>query len=112
MPTFLLRHDFAANFQGSPETTAAARDWFNRLAVAVPGDLAARDPDVLGRFYSLLFGWRFSPDGAEAREISVLTANGDGITGVTSSTRDAASGGPTLIVDVDDVLENVCYAEE
>jgi hypothetical protein len=37
-------------------------------------DIAARYPDVLGRVYALLFGWRFSPDGADARKLSVMTA--------------------------------------
>jgi hypothetical protein len=36
MPTFLLTHHFPANFQTSPETMAAARDWFARLGATVP----------------------------------------------------------------------------
>jgi hypothetical protein len=37
MPTFLLTHHFPAKFQGSPETAAAARDWFARLGATTPG---------------------------------------------------------------------------
>jgi hypothetical protein len=37
MPTFLLTHHFPANFQTSPETMAAARDWFARLGATMPG---------------------------------------------------------------------------
>ena len=37
MPTFLLTHHFPANFQSSPETRAAATDWFSRLGVTLPG---------------------------------------------------------------------------
>src|SRR5262249_3808473 len=31
MPTYLLTHHFPRNFQGSPETAAAANAWFERL---------------------------------------------------------------------------------
>jgi hypothetical protein len=37
MATFLLIHHFPPNFQGSPESAAAARDWFARLGGTVPG---------------------------------------------------------------------------
>jgi predicted enzyme related to lactoylglutathione lyase len=75
-------------------------------------DIAARDPDVLRRFYALLFGWWLSPDQDEARELSVTTPHSGGIEGVMSSAGDGESGGLRLIVEVEDVLENVCYAEE
>jgi hypothetical protein len=50
MPTFLLTHHFPANFQGSPETAAAARDWFARLGRTTPGtgSTAAEEPRRLG----------------------------------------------------------------
>ena len=66
-------------------------------------DIGARNPDVLRRFYALLFGWRLSPDGTAAR---------NGVGGVISSAADDTSGGVKLVVEVDDVLENVCYVEE
>ncbi len=75
-------------------------------------DIAARNPDVLRHFYGLLFGWPFSPDDAEARTLSVMAADGNGIGGVISGAGDDNSSGVTLIVEVDDVLENLCYAEE
>ena len=37
MPTFLLAHHFPANLQSSPETMAAARDWFAPLGATMPG---------------------------------------------------------------------------
>jgi hypothetical protein len=37
MPTFLLTHQFPRDFQVSPETAAAARAWFARLAVNLTG---------------------------------------------------------------------------
>ena len=37
MPKFLLTHHFPANFQGSPQTAAAATDWFARLGATMPG---------------------------------------------------------------------------
>jgi predicted enzyme related to lactoylglutathione lyase len=41
-----------------------------------------------------------------------MTAGSDGIGGVISSAGDDNSLGVKLIVEVDDVLESVCYAEE
>ena len=37
MPTYLLTHLFPANFQGSPETAAAAAAWFASLGRTTPG---------------------------------------------------------------------------
>jgi hypothetical protein len=37
MPTFILTHQFPRDFQGSPETAAAARAWFEHLAVNLAG---------------------------------------------------------------------------
>jgi hypothetical protein len=50
MPMFLLTHHFPANFQGSPETAAAARDWFARLGATTqgPGNTAPEEPRRLG----------------------------------------------------------------
>lgn len=50
MPTFLLTHHFPANFQGSPETAAAAKDWFARLGATMPawGSTALEEPRRLG----------------------------------------------------------------
>ena len=50
MPTFLLTHHFPANFQGSPATAAAARDWFARLGATTPGSgsTAPVEPRRLG----------------------------------------------------------------
>jgi hypothetical protein len=50
MPTFLLTHHFPAKFQGSPETAAAARDWFARLGASMPGrgSTAPEEPRRLG----------------------------------------------------------------
>jgi len=50
MPMFLLTHHFPANFQGSPESAAAATDWFARLGATVPGrgSTAAEEPRRLG----------------------------------------------------------------
>jgi predicted enzyme related to lactoylglutathione lyase len=59
-----------------------------------------------------LFGWRLSADGVEARNLSVMTADSNGIGGVISSAGDVRSGGVKLIVAVDDVSENLYYAEE
>jgi uncharacterized protein len=75
-------------------------------------EIAATDPDALRRFYALLFGWRFSPDGAEARQSSVMTADSNGMRGVISGRGEGNSDGVKLIVEVDDVVENLCYAEE
>jgi hypothetical protein len=35
MPTFLIAHHFPKDFQGSPETAAAAKNWFERLGANV-----------------------------------------------------------------------------
>ena len=75
-------------------------------------DIAARDTGVLTRFYALLFGWRLNADGADDRRLFVLTADGNGIGGSISGVSDGKSGGVQLIVEVEDVLEHVCYAEE
>jgi hypothetical protein len=50
MPMFLLTHHFPEKFQGSPETAAAARDWFARLGATVPGggSTAPAEPRRLG----------------------------------------------------------------
>ena len=37
MPTFFLTHHFPPNFQGSPETAAAATAWFERLGANLVG---------------------------------------------------------------------------
>jgi hypothetical protein len=49
MPTYLLTHHFPKNFQGSPETAAAAQAWFARLGrtAAGPGNQAP-EPVRLG----------------------------------------------------------------
>jgi uncharacterized protein len=75
-------------------------------------EIAAMDPDALRRFYALLFGWRFSPDWAEARQSSVMTADSNGMRCVISGRGEGNSDGVKLIVEVDDVIENLCYAEE
>jgi hypothetical protein len=36
MPTFLFTHYFPANFQSSPETLAAAKNWFASLGASLP----------------------------------------------------------------------------
>ena len=81
-------------------------------AVVSQFEISAMDPDGLRRFYALLFGWRFSADGPEPRKLSVMTADSDVIGGAITRTCDGNSGGVRMIVEVDDVLENVCYAEE
>jgi hypothetical protein len=50
MSMFLLTHHFPANFQGSPESAAAARDWFVSLGATMPGtgSTAAAEPHRLG----------------------------------------------------------------
>jgi hypothetical protein len=37
MPTYFLTHHFPENFQGSPETAAAATAWFERLGAHLVG---------------------------------------------------------------------------
>jgi hypothetical protein len=37
MPTYLLTHHFPKDFQGSPETAAAAAAWFERLGTNLVG---------------------------------------------------------------------------
>jgi predicted enzyme related to lactoylglutathione lyase len=80
-------------------------------AVVSQFEIAAKDPDVVRRFYALLFGWRMSAEAPGPRnanatgasgsqtEVAIISANGD-------------STGLRLIVEVDDVFENLSYAEE
>jgi uncharacterized protein len=75
-------------------------------------EIAATDPDALRRFYALLFGWRFSPGGADARQLSVMSPDSNGIRGVITGPDDHNSARVKLLVEVDDVFENLCYAEE
>jgi predicted enzyme related to lactoylglutathione lyase len=75
-------------------------------------EITARDPDMLGRFYALLFGWRLIPDRADAGNLAVMTADSNGIGGVIRGASNDNFGGVKLTVEVDDVLENLCYAEE
>ena len=81
-------------------------------AVVSQFEIAAMDPDVLRRFYALLFGWRFSAENGEPHSLSATYAASSGIGGVINSAGHCDAGGVKLIVEVDDVLENVCYAEE
>jgi uncharacterized protein len=81
-------------------------------AVVAHFEIAARDPDVVRRFYAALFGWHLSGDGAGACNSYVISAHGNEIGGVVISAGDSQSGGLRLIVEVDDVLENLCYADE
>ena len=81
-------------------------------AVVAQFEIAARNPDVLRRFYALLFGWRFSAVDHEPRVLSVMTAESNGVAAVITSAADGTFGGVRLTVEVNDVFENLCYAEE
>ena len=81
-------------------------------AFVAPVEIAARNPEVLGRFYALLFGWRFSAVDHAPGDLSVITAESNGVATVITSAGDGAAGGVRLTVEVNDVFENLCYAEE
>lgn len=81
-------------------------------AVVPHFEIAAMDPDALTRFYALLFGWRFSADDVEAGTLSISSSDSTIVAGTVTRAAEGNSGGLSMIVDVDDVLENVCYAEE
>jgi predicted enzyme related to lactoylglutathione lyase len=81
-------------------------------ALVAQVEIVAMDPDVLRHFYALLFGWRFSPDEGEPRNSFVSTADSNGVGGAITRAGDSDSRGLRLIVEVDDVFENLCYADE
>ena len=81
-------------------------------AIVSQFEIAALEPDALTRFYALLFGWRLGTDDAEDRKFFVVPAERNGIGGSVKTAAQVKSGGLRVIVEVDDVLEHVCYAEE
>jgi len=78
-------------------------------AVVAHFELAAKDPESLKRFYASLFGWRMRTQDAGGCTVYVIDPNGDGIEGTITP---ADPGGVRIFVAVDDVLENLYYAEE
>ncbi len=62
-------------------------------ALVAQVETAAMDPDVLRRFYALLFGWRFSPDEGEPRNLFVSTADSNGVIRAITRASDSNSGG-------------------
>ena len=78
-------------------------------AVVARFEIAANDPEVLKRFYAGLFGWPIRTRDTGAWTAFVIEPNGAGIEGAINH---AEQGGVRFIVEVDDVLENLCYAEE
>jgi predicted enzyme related to lactoylglutathione lyase len=78
-------------------------------AVVAHFEIAAKDAESLKRFYASLFGRRIRTQDGGARNAYVIDPNGDGIEDAISY---ADLGGVRIVVAVDDVRENLCYAEE
>lgn len=75
-------------------------------------EITALDRDGLRRFYGLLFGWRLDADNTEGHKLFLVHADRNGVGGSIKSAGEVKSEGMRIIVEVDDVLEHVCYAEE
>ena len=72
-------------------------------------EIGATDSESLKRFYASLFGWRISSEQGGAHSAHCIDPNGPGIEAVISQ---VGHRGMVPCVEVDDVLENLCYAEE
>lgn len=78
-------------------------------AIVTHFELGAKDGNILKRFYASLFGWRISSEEGGVHSAHCLDPNGPGIETVIS---EAGHRGMVAYVEVDDVLENLCYAAE
>ena len=78
------------------------------IATVAHFEIGARDSESLKRFYASLFGWQISREQG-AHGAYRVAPNGSGIGSVITA---AGHNGPIPYVEVDDVLENLCYAEE
>ncbi len=78
-------------------------------AVVAHVEIAGNDGESMKRFYASLFGWRVEAEDCGADVAYSIDSNTAGI----QSTINGASRSAVIpYVDVDDVLENLCYAEE
>lgn len=71
-------------------------------------EIGARDSESLKRFYASLFGWRISREVGSANVAHCIEPGSPGITTFISE----GHSGVIPFVEVDDVFENLCYAEE
>ena len=78
-------------------------------AIVAHLEIDAKDGDALKRFYGSLFGWRISREVSGANLARCIEP---GSPGITTFITEAGHSGVTPYVEVDDVLENLCYAEE
>jgi predicted enzyme related to lactoylglutathione lyase len=81
------------------------------IPAVVQFEITGRDSAALKRFYALLFGWQMG-ESTITPEYHVVEANGSGIPGGIGTGWDGASGQLTFYVEVDDLEENLYYAEE
>jgi len=78
-------------------------------AILAHVEIAGKDGESLKQFYGSLFGWRIRSEPRGEQVAFWIDPNG---TGIQSATRGATHHGVIPYVEVDDVLENLCYAEE
>ncbi len=78
-------------------------------AIVAHFEIAGKDGEGLKRFYGSLFGWRIRSEPCGAQVAYWIDPNSAGIQ---SAIRGATHNGVIPYVEVDDVLENLCYAEE
>ena len=72
-------------------------------------EVVGSNREGLKRFYGRLFGWRVSSDLCGAQDAYWIDP---GSAGVQVSLSEATQSRVVRYVEVDDVLENLCYAEE
>jgi len=78
-------------------------------AIVAHFEIAGKDGERLKRFYGSLFGWRIRAEDCGAHVAYWIDPNSAGIQ---STIRAGNHSGVIPYVDVDDVVENLCYAEE
>jgi predicted enzyme related to lactoylglutathione lyase len=78
-------------------------------AVVAHLEIAGNHGQGLKRFYASLFGWRIQDEHCAAHVAYWIDADSAGIHSTINS---PDHSGIIPYIDVDDVLENLCYAEE
>ena len=81
-----------------------------KTPAVVQFEITGNDSAALKRFYALLFGWQMR-ESTITPGYHVVEASGGGIPGGIGNGRDGASGQLTFYVEVDDLEENLYYAE-
>ena|SRR5262252_1285534 len=78
-------------------------------AIVAHLEIAGKGGEALKRFYDSLFGWWIRSEPCGEQVAYWIDPNAAGIQ---SAIRGATHNGVIPYVEVDDVLENLCYAEE